>query len=281
MNDVVVGIDFSDCSLNALEHAAALAQKTGHNLLMVFVNNPNRSTSLLSGTVDVISEAKRKLSNLESKYAKQYPDLTISYNIREGKVFDRICAQAEEVDAYAIFVGTHGASGFEEFWIGSNAQKIVSMSPCPIFTIRDSRAILDDLEQIVFPVDSSLETRQKAPFAAEIARAFGAKVYILKLYTTNVEAVRLTVDAYALQAKKYFDDQGVETIMETKEVDNITNGTLDFAREIDANLITIMTEQEKTAMNFFLGTFANQMINHSEIPVLSIRPKEYIRTLSR
>ncbi|PID93954.1 MAG: hypothetical protein CSA95_05685 [Bacteroidetes bacterium] len=281
MNDVVVGIDFSDCSLNALEHAAGLAQKTGHDLLMVFVNNPNRSTSLLGGTVDVISEAKQKLSDLEERYVKQYPDLKISYNIREGKVFDRICAQAEEVNAYAIVVGTHGASGFEEFWIGSNAQKIVSMSPCPIFTIRDSRAIHNDLEQIIFPVDSSLETRQKAPFAAEIARAFKAKVYILKLYTTNVEAVRLTVDAYALQAKKYFDDEGVETVIEAKEVDNITNGTLDFAREVDANLITIMTEQEKTAMNFFLGTFANQMINHSEIPVLSIRPKEYIRTLSR
>ena len=65
MKDIVVGIDFSDCSLNALEHAAVLAQKTGHDLLMVFVNNPNISTNLLGESVDVISEAKERLSELQ------------------------------------------------------------------------------------------------------------------------------------------------------------------------------------------------------------------------
>lgn len=281
MKDIVVGIDFSDCSLNALEHAAVLAQKTGHDLLMVFVNNPNRSTSLLSGTVDVISEAKQKLSELEEVYMEKYPEISISFNIREGKVFDRICAQAEEVEAFMIVVGTHGASGFEEFWIGSNAQKIVSMTPCPILTIRHSREVNNLLKKIVFPIDSTLETRQKAPFAATLARAFDAEVHILKLYSTSVEAVRATVDAYARQVTEFFEDEGVDTIIDEKEADNITNTTLEYSREIGANLIVIMTEQEKTAMNWFLGTFANQMINHAEIPVLSIRPKEYIRTLSR
>lgn len=281
MKDIVVGIDFSDCSLNALEHAAVLAQKTGHDLLMVFVNNPNRSTNLLGESVDVISEAKERLSELQEVYMEKYPDVAFSFNIREGKVFDRICAQAEEVEAYMIVVGTHGASGFEEFWIGSNAQKIVSMTPCPILTIRHAREVTNELKSIVFPIDSTLETRQKAPFTADLANAFEAKVYVLKLYSTSVEAVRATVDAYARQVVQYFDELGVDTIIEEREADNITKSTLEFAREIDANLIAIMTEQEKTAMNWFLGTFANQMINHSEFPVLSIRPKEYIRTLSR
>lgn len=248
---------------------------------MVFVNNPNRSTSLLSGTVDVISEAKRRLADLELLYADKYPDVNISFNIREGKVFDRICAQALEVEAFMIVVGTHGASGFEEFWIGSNAQKIVSMTPCPILTIRHSRQIQDELKTIVMPVDSTLETRQKAPFTADLAQAFNAKVHILKLYSTSVEAVRATVDAYTRQVKEYFDDAAIDTIVVEREADNITRTTLEYAREVNANLISIMTEQEKTAMNWFLGTFANQMINHSEYPVLSIRPKEYIRTLSR
>jgi nucleotide-binding universal stress UspA family protein len=212
---------------------------------------------------------------------EKYPDVSFSFNIREGKVFDRICAQAEEVEAYMIVVGTHGASGFEEFWIGSNAQKIVSMTPCPILTIRDSREVENELKTILFPVDSTLETRQKAPFTADLANAFEAKVHVLKLYSTSVEAVRATVDAYARQVVQFFDELGVDTIIEEREADNITKATLEFAREIDANLIAIMTEQEKTAMNWFLGTFANQMINHSEFPVLSIRPKEYIRTLSR
>ncbi len=281
MKDIIVGIDFSDCSLNALEHAAHLAYKTKHDLLMVFVNNPNRSTTILSGEVDIITEAKQRLSELVNKYNKKYPEVSFSYNIREGKVFDRICAQATEVDAFIVVVGTHGASGFEEFWIGSNAQKIVSMTPCPILTIRHSREISTDLKTIVFPIDSTLETRQKAPITTDLALAFGAKVHILKLYSTSVEAVRATVDAYARQVKDYFDTSDVDTIIEEREADNITNTTLEYAREVGANLISIMTEQEKTTLNWFLGTFANQMINHSEIPVLSVRPKEFIRTLSR
>ncbi|HPE87649.1 MAG: universal stress protein [Bacteroidales bacterium] len=281
MNEIIVGIDFSDCSLNALEHAAVVAQKTSRNILMVFVNNPNRSTNLVSGNVDIIAEAKEKLDELAKTYQKKYSGVMISFNIREGKVFDRICAQAEESEAYMIVVGTHGASGFEEFWIGSNAQKIVSMTPCPILTIRHSRQIHNELKIIVFPVDSTLETRQKAPFTGEIAIAFDATIHILKLYSTSVDAVRATVDAYARQVKEYFDSMEIKNILIEKEADNITNTTLEYAREAGANLISIMTEQEKTAMNWFLGTYANQMINHSEMPVLSIRPKEYIRTLSR
>ena len=281
MKEIVIGIDFSECSLNALDHAAVLADKTKHDLLMVFVNNPNRSTNLITGNVDVISEAKKRLTDLVEHYKSKFPDINVLYNIREGKVYDRICAQAVESEAFMIVVGTHGASGFEEFWIGSNAQKIVSMTPCPILSIRHSRNVNTELKTIVFPIDSTLETRQKAPFTADIANAFNAEVHILKLYSTSVEAVRATVDAYARQVIQYFDESGVPTIVVEKDADNITKETLDYAAEVKANLITIMTEQEKTAMNWFLGTYANQMINHCEIPVLSFRPKEYILTLSR
>jgi hypothetical protein len=46
--------------------------------------------------------------------------------------------------------------------------------------------------------------------------------------------------------------------------------TLEYSRSIDADLISIMTEQERSASNLLLGTFAHQMINKAYVPVLSI-----------
>ena len=48
-------------------------------------------------------------------------------------------------------------------------------------------------------------------------------------------------------------------------------------KKINADIITIMTEQELTTANLFLGAYAQQMVNHSPIPVLSVHAKEYIR----
>jgi len=58
------------------------------------------------------------------------------------------------------------------------------------------------------------------------------------------------------------------------EADNITDATLEYADSIKANLISIMTEQETTTSNLVLGPFASQMVNHAQIPVLSIHPEK-------
>jgi len=58
------------------------------------------------------------------------------------------------------------------------------------------------------------------------------------------------------------------------EADNITEATIEYAKKIDANLISIMTEQETKTSNLWLGPYASQMVNHSPIPVLSIHPEK-------
>ena len=68
----------------------------------------------------------------------------------------------------------------------------------------------------------------------------------------------------------------IKYVTEIKESDNITRSTLDYSESVDAGLIVIMTEQETTTANLFLGPYAQQMINHSTIPVLSVRSKELV-----
>jgi nucleotide-binding universal stress UspA family protein len=105
---------------------------------MVWVNNPTTTKILLSSdqSADMISEVESQFKKLISKYSKSLPASNISYTIREGKVYHQVSLEAKERDAMLVVAGTHGTSGFEEFWIGSNANKIVTLAPCPVITIR-------------------------------------------------------------------------------------------------------------------------------------------------
>lgn len=276
MKTILSAIDFSDCSINALEHAISIARASKSNLLMLWVNNPNTTKTILSSDLsdDLLEEVEHQFSRLIAKYGPELPDSKIDYIIREGKVYKEVVNQAKESDVWLIVAGTHGSSGFEEFWIGSNANKIVSVAPCPVITIRAGIQIERHLERIVMPLDSTPETRQKVPFTCDLASMFDAEVHILTMYTTSVEQVRGYVNSYAKQAATYFKKNNVKYKIIEIETDSISTATMDYAKKVDANLISIMTEQEKTATNIWLGPYAQQMVHHSPIPVLSIHPME-------
>lgn len=276
MKTILSAIDFSDCSINALEHAISIARASESNLLMLWVNNPNTTKTILSSDLsdDLLEEVEHQFARLIAKYSPELPGLKLDYIIREGKVYKEVVNQARESDAWLIVAGTHGSSGFEELWIGSNANKIVSASNIPVITIRAGIPIERHLDKIVMPLDSTPETRQKVPFTSDLASAFGAEVHILAMYTTSIAEVRNFVLSYAKQAAAYFKKQNVRCQIVEIEADNISTSAMEYAKKVDANLISIMTEQEKTTTNIWLGPYAQQMVHHSPIPVLSIHPME-------
>ena len=278
MKTIVVAIDFSDCSINALEHALSIARNAKKNILMVWVNkDPKLKDKFEENGKDVSREVIKQFDELIKKYKDDLPEgCKITYKIRTGKVYKEIVAEAVGSDAFLVVTGTHGASGFEEFWIGSNANKIISESPCPVITIRHSIDIHRPLRKIVCPLDSTLETRQKVPLVAYLATTNDAVVHLLCIYTSKVKAMIRQVDGYADQVEKYFVNEGVKYKRDAIFVDNITDGTIDYAKKVDANLIAIMTEQETTTANIWLGTYASQMVNRSSFPVLSVRSKQLL-----
>ncbi|MDT8394211.1 MAG: universal stress protein [Bacteroidales bacterium] len=282
MKKVLVAIDFLDCSLNALAHAVSISAKAGADLEMVWVNKPDNSKDIF--TVDpasLLSEVEKRFKKLIKQHAPEMGKGKISFSIREGKVYKEIVQAANDVNADLVIVGTHGASGFEEFWIGSNANKIVSASEKPIITIRGGVDIKRPLSKIVLPLDSTVETRQKIPFTTDLAKICNAEIFVLSVYTTKVADVRYRVDTYTDQVIEYLEEEGVKYTRDAIDADNLTTSTIGYAERVDANLISIMTEQERTTSNLWLGPYAQQMVNHSPFPVLSIHPKELIRSLTR
>lgn len=274
MNNIVVAVDFSESSINAFLHALSIAEKCKTDLDLVWVRKSAEEKDKFDSGGDPTKEVIVQFTDLIAKYQPELPGNKISYKIRTGKVYKEITDEAKENKAMLVVTGTHGASVFVEFWIGSNANRIVSLAPCPVLTIRSVIDVRRPLSKIVLPMDSTTETRQKATFTGYLAKKHDAEIHILSLYSTKAKAVRRNVDAYAEQVAKYFEEEGIKFLVTSKEADNISDGMIEYAQSVDANLISIMTQQESTTANLWMGPYAQQTINRSPIPVLCIRPKE-------
>jgi nucleotide-binding universal stress UspA family protein len=123
MSKIIVAIDFSECSINAFLHALSIAQHCSNDLILIWVEKPSSEKDKFEKQAgDPSREVKKQFEELILKYQ---PELKgkISYKLRKGTVYKEITKEAKESKATLIIAGTHGASGFEEFWIGSNANK--------------------------------------------------------------------------------------------------------------------------------------------------------------
>ncbi len=273
---ILVGIDFSHCSINALEHAITIARKAKAGITMVWINHLDYSKEIFSvEPQNLEKEVKKRFEELINKYKYHLIDKPLDYIISKGKVYKEMQKIAEEKDAFLVVIGTHGSTGFEEFWIGSNANRMVSSTLKPIITIRGGVDIGTDLKKIVLPLDSTKITRQKLPMTALLAKYFNSEVHILGLFTTSSDDIRYRIRQYVTQAEEYFEENKIKYRSTFLEADNITDETLKYANKIGANLISIMTEQETSTANLLLGPYASQMVNHSPIPVLSIHASKY------
>lgn len=276
MKHIIVAIDFSKTSLNALAYGIHIANKAKADVQMVWVDNTTSEEVIFEGFAhEERNEKVALLKELQEKYAKSLKGGKLDYKTRKGKVYIEIAQQAKSINADLIIAGTHGVSGFEEFWIGSNAYRIVTNAPCPLITLRHDFKI-GDIHKIVIPIDSSQETRQKIPVASQLAQLYNSEIHVLSLYSTPLKSVQKRVDNYAKHVTDYFEERKIRFVSVKKETENITRTTIDYAESIGADLIAIMTEQETTTANIFLGPYAQQMVNHSPVPVLSMRSKELV-----
>jgi len=271
--NIVVGIDFSDNSINALEHAISIANKANMSVTMVWVDHIDYSKEIFSvDPAHRLDAVAKRFNELIEKYSDCCEKL--EFVIRKGKVYREICDVAEEQKAKFLVVGTHGLSGFEEFWSGSNANRIVSASHVPVITIRGGVDVGQSLDRIVLPLDSTKVTREKVPVVAELAKYFDSEVHILGLQTTNLQDIRYRIKAYVAQTEDMFKENGIKYKSTFIDSEQITDDTLEYAKSINANLIAIMTEQETTTANLWMGPYAAQMVNHSPFPVLSVKPNK-------
>ncbi len=275
MKTIIVPLDFSDESYVGLDLAVMLAAKTGANIQMVHVIG--KETGNYYNQLEKENQLeKTKFEEIVQKYKEKYKlTSTLGYSIKEGKVFKEVADLADKYEDALTVLSTHGTSGFEELFIGGNAYKITSHSRNPVITVRRSK-IPSGINTIVLPLDITFQTREKVPYTVNLAKIFGSEIHLLTIRLSNLKSIEKKLNQYSDQVASYLESHNVPYKVEHLHGSNITDLTLDYSRSVNADLISIMTEQEKSASNLLLGNFAHQMINKAFIPVLSF-PNYHLR----
>lgn len=162
----------------------------------------------------------------------------------------------------------------------TEANKIIDKIERLVLTIPCKSEPLD-MAKIVVPIDSSFETRQKVPYAIGMARAFNAKLYVIGVSNDKGKDTEVLIKNYLRQVCNNIEEKGMQCHQEMRLGGNPTDTVLAYAKELQAGMVVIMTEQETNITSFFSGKYSQQMVKNSPIPVLSIHPKDLIVSEAR
>lgn len=276
---ILIPTDFSETANLALEHAVKMARLLDSEItLLHVVSSFAFRVNLPEMEFDETQEAKLA-GVIESKLNKiadeisQKEGVKVSTLITSGRVREEVVRVAEEIYADIIILGTHGVSGLREFFMGSNAFRIVSDASCPVLCIQESGHPVG-FKNIVVPIDDSFYSREKLGLSIKLARLYKATIHIcgLRSHDHNDEEINAKFRMKMKQVDDFLHEQDVEFTLTTLYCENIANATMEYAAEMKADLIIIMNEQEVNSTGFFMGPYAQQVVNHSKIPVISIRP---------
>lgn len=272
MTNFIVPVDFSVDSLKGLEWALLFSREKNINIQMVYVLSNNTSFQ------PSVAEQEHKFAETQfRKLLQEYGprlgnDSKLRYIIKKGKVYREVVNQVNSYKDAVVSASTHGASGFEELFIGSNALKIIAATEKPVFTLRQS-PIPSKIARIVVPIKHHVDTRQKAPLAADLAQLFGAELHVLTVSVTRNKRDLERIDSYARQVMNYFKARKLNYISKTVTGDNLAVLTCNYAEAVGADLITIMSSSIDK-WNVFLGSFAQQVLSRSRTPLLNVTPRE-------
>ena len=277
-NKILVPIGFSEQSILALGQAFNLAKiKNSDVVLLSVVKEQSMMQSLFVD--DLTDQLKLKVKQKLNELAKQYGDkfgVSVDTMVSKGKIYEQINEVAELISADLIVMGTNGSQGNKSKLIGSNAEKVVRLSKCPVITIKgkDNRI---GCENIILPLDLERQTKEKVTYALEYARYWNATIRVVSVVLRDNQEVREKLKKNINQVHDFIVNAGVKCsaeLIEGGKKITLGNFVFQYEKKFDADLIMIMTKQEELSLSNNISDTARYIINNSEIPVMSIRPKE-------
>ena len=276
---ILIPIDFSDQSMYALSQACSLAQtKNSKIYILSVIEEQNKISSLfLDDQTDMLqNKVKSKLNQISIDMSSKY-NIDIELMVSKGKVYNQIIEVSKMISTDLIVMGTTGSpkEGFKKF-IGSNAERVVRLAQCPVITIK-GKNLRNGCQNIILPLDLEKETREKITYAIEYARYWHATVRLVSVLLDDNQQNKNVLIKNLNQAEKFIKDAGIsctaELVTGNKKV-TLGDFVFNYAKENDGDLVMIMTKKEELSLSQNISVTARYIINNSEIPVMSIRPKK-------
>ncbi len=276
MEKILVPIDFSKESFHALDLAYQIARKTDENkmILLNVIEHPSGSTfsamggglpTHMSDNLYILQLLKRVKTDLQAIMDDpQYAGTDITYDIKIGNPYKGISETIIEHEADLVIMGTTGASGFDEVFIGSNAEKVVRYAKCPVITVRN-KVNITDIGDIVFASSFKGDASDYIDRLKKLQKRFLAKLHLVKINTpNNFERDRVNMQLLENYAKKYdLENYETHTYNDITEED----GIISFAEEINADMIAMTTHGRTGLAHLISGSIAEDVINHAKRPM--------------
>jgi nucleotide-binding universal stress UspA family protein len=273
MKKILVPTDFSQEAENALKVAAQLAKKYESEIFLThLLELPLSQVDALSHhselpeAVFFMKLAHKKFKDVLSK--KYLEGITVHETVDFNQSFSGIADTAKLNKVDLIVMGSHGASGFKEMFIGSNTEKVVRTSEVPVLVIKNEHKNFD-INNIVFASDFKNDNKETYRQASELAKSFDAKLHLLMVNTANnfttTEKAKSRITDFI---KGYHFDNYTINIYNDE---NVEKGILNFSHNINADLIGISTHGRQGIAHFLNGSISEDLVNHAKRPVITFK----------
>ncbi|MGH1385897.1 universal stress protein [Kordia sp.] len=273
MKKILLPTDFSDQAEYALKVAASLAKQNDATIYLLHMLE--LPTHFLSGDTNVNVPEQllfMKIANerFEKTMAQDFmKDVNVDITVETHKAFDGITQAIRQHEIDLVVMGSSGASGLKEMFIGSNTEKVVRTADAPVLVIKNH---IENFSVANFVFASDFSEDQKLVFeqAIDFANNFNAKLHLLFVNTPNRF---VTTDAAEKKMKTFIDgfDELGEHELHIYNDSKIETGILNFSRSIDADLIGMSTHGRQGLAHFFNGSISEDLVNHSLRPVITFK----------
>lgn len=277
ITSILVPTDFSESSDNALNVGISVARR--HKADITLLHVIDRFAHLQPSEVflpemqlmpDINFMIEYRLKEFAENIMKK-TGIKIKSVVLNGQPSDQICRLAFEEKTSLIVIGTHGASGLRGLFMGSEAYRIVKNASCPVLTIPGNWN-KDDFKRVLFPIRLISGATEKYLYARPIIEKNNSELYLLGLTdmkdTSDTKELMIMVET--LKNQLHTDNIKYQTSYSPGE--NFPEEVTKTTNELGIDLIILTANIDPDWKTFFIGPFVQQVLNHSQVPVLSIKP---------
>lgn len=272
---LLVPTDFSKQADQAFEVACQLAKRYKAQLHLIhLVEFPHTILESVTGSQNFeppealffLKMAQKKFQELKSRHFAA--DINIIDTVKFSPIHQGILDYAKNESIDTIIMGSHGTSGFEELFIGSNTEKIVRHATHPVLVIKKQHTDFN-VKTLVFATDLEDDNIEPIKKAMQFAEAENANLKVVYINTPDrfETSERITSLFKTFSAKINKTISNFEIYNDLK----VERGIMNYAKNINADLIAIGTHGRKGLAHFFNGSLSEDLVNHAKRPVLTFK----------
>ena len=275
MKRILVPTDFSEQAENALKVAAQLAKKNDGEIFLLhmlelplaLIDPTNGSQSRdLPESIFFMKLAHQKFENMMSQ--PYLNGLKVHETVHFHEAFEGIMEVSQEHNCDLIVMGSHGASGLKEMFIGSNTEKVVRTSEIPVLVIKNE---IPDfrIDHFIYATDFSEENRDAFNQAIAFAEKLEAKIHLLYVNTANnfisTDEIEERMDNFIANS------DSPNFSLNIYNATSVEKGILGFTKNLPNSLMAISTHGRKGLSHFFNGSISEDLVNHANGPVITFK----------